>query len=85
MAHYDTFIVRVWRSIGTDGPQWRARLEHVQQPGTMQFGSLEALLEHLRAVAGSLSAEPSGQVKTVPDSIDLETGHRTLAGKDDPR
>ena len=54
MAQYDTFIVRVWRSVGTAGPQWRARIEHVQQADTRQFGTVQALLDHLRAVAGPL-------------------------------
>lgn len=57
MARYDTFIVRVWRSIGTDGPQWSARIEHVQRADSRQFGTVQALLDHLRAVAGPLPAQ----------------------------
>ena len=70
MARYDTFIVRVWRSVGVDGPQWSGRIEHVQQADTHQFGTVQALLDHLRTVAGPLpdaaiapdgaQAEPEG-------------------------
>ncbi len=54
MAEYDALILRIWRSMGIAGPQWCARLEHVQRAGITQFNSPEALLEHLRQIISPL-------------------------------
>lgn len=54
MAQYDAFVLRIWRSIGEQGQQWAGRLEHLQVADSLQFSNLDALLEHLRAIAGPL-------------------------------
>ena len=54
MAQYDAFVLRVWRSIGERGQQWAGRLEHVQRAESIQFTSVDALVEHLYAIAGPL-------------------------------
>lgn len=82
MARYDSFVLRIWRSSGPQGPQWSARLEHVQQAGLLQFRSLEALLAHLRTVAGPLRAEPSGQDD--PGSPRPDEGAQTGNRRADP-
>jgi hypothetical protein len=51
MARYDSFLLRIWRSVGDGGTRWAIRLEHVQQGGQQRFTSLEALLAHLRTLA----------------------------------
>lgn len=55
MTEYDSFVVRIWRSVGRDGQQWAGRLEHLQRAERLQFATLDALLEYLRAVAGPLA------------------------------
>ena len=60
MAHYDSYLLRIWRSAGDLGPQWAIRLEHMQQGEQHNFSSLEALLSHLRAVAGPLEGTQAG-------------------------
>ena len=54
MAQYDAFVLRIWRSIGEQGQQWAGRLEHLQLADSLQFSNLDALLAHLRAIAGPL-------------------------------
>jgi len=56
MARYDSFLLRIWRSGGERGPQWAIRLENVQHGDQTHFASLDALLAHLRAIAGPLAA-----------------------------
>ena len=48
MGRYDCFILRVWRSLGEDGEQWAARVEHVSGAEALRFGDPEALLQYLR-------------------------------------
>ncbi len=58
MAHYQSFLLRVWRSSRTNGRQWSARLEGLQDGELLRFADLDALLAHLRAL---LDADtPSG-------------------------
>jgi hypothetical protein len=55
MAEYDSFLLRVWRNVGHNGPQWAGRLEHLQRGECVAVSSLEELVEHLRARAGPLA------------------------------
>ncbi len=54
MARYDSFLLRIWRSVGDGGPQWAIRLENLQHGDQRHFTSLEALLAYLRTIAGPL-------------------------------
>jgi hypothetical protein len=77
MAHYDSYILRIWRSISPTGAQWAARLEHMQHGESTQFASMEVLLAHLRHIAGPLPTprdEESGE--PVPEG--REHGDDTL-------
>jgi hypothetical protein len=55
MTHYNSFLLRVWRNVGEDGPQWAGRLEHLQRGESVPVSSLEELVEHIRARAGPLA------------------------------
>ena len=46
---YDSFRLRVWRSIRLGRTQWSARLEELKDGRQTQFASLDALVAHLRA------------------------------------
>lgn len=61
MAQYDAFVLRVWRSIGEHGQQWAGRLEHVQRAESIQCTSVDALVEHLYAIAGPLEDPAAGE------------------------
>jgi len=50
VAHYQSFLLRVWRSNRTNGRQWSARLEGLQDGERLQFANLDALLAHLHAL-----------------------------------
>lgn len=45
---YDSFRLRVWRSIRLGRTQWSARLEELKDGQQTQFASLDALVAHLR-------------------------------------
>lgn len=45
---YDSFRLRVWRSIRLGRTQWSARLEELKDGRDTQFASLDALVAHLR-------------------------------------
>lgn len=55
MAQYDSFLVRVWRNVGHEGPQWAARLEHLQSGESVAVATFTDLVELLGARAGPLS------------------------------
>ena len=65
MPQYNSFLLRIWRSVGVDGPQWTGRLEHLQQAETLHFSNLDALLAHLRVVGGGLE----GTAPAMPDPV----------------
>ena len=48
---YDSFRLRVWRSIRLGRTQWSARLEELKDGQATQFASLAALVAHLRGAA----------------------------------
>src|SRR5579859_5767689 len=50
IAHYDSFLLRVWRSSRHDRLQWSARLEGLQDGRHARFTSVEELLTHLRSL-----------------------------------
>jgi hypothetical protein len=50
VARYQSFLLRVWRSSRTNGRQWSARLERLQDGERLQFANLDALLAHLRTL-----------------------------------
>ena len=52
MTRYDAYVLRFWRSTGKEGPQWKGRLEHLGHSESAQFDDLEALLRHIRSIAG---------------------------------
>ena len=54
MARYDSFLLRIWHSVGDGGPQWAIRLENLQHGDQRHFTSLDALLAYLRTLAGPL-------------------------------
>jgi len=56
MTRYDAYVLRLWRSTGKDGPQWRGRLDHLGHGDSVQFSDLDALLQFLGNVAGHESA-----------------------------
>lgn len=68
MAQYDAFVLRIWRSIGEQGQQWAGRLEHLQLADSLQFSNLDALLEHLRAIAGPLDRPTESEPAPAPPS-----------------
>ena len=47
MAHYASFMLRVWRSRRHDHTQWVARLEDLHGGHSEQFSSKDALIAHL--------------------------------------
>jgi hypothetical protein len=53
IAHYDSFILRVWRSVGDQGHQWSGQLDHVQRRQSWRFTSLDDLIQHLRRTVDS--------------------------------
>jgi len=58
VAHYRSFMLRVWRSSRANGWQWSARLEGLQDGERLRFANLDALLAHLRVLLDP--AAPSG-------------------------
>ena len=49
MARSRSFFVRVWTSVGPEGPQWAGSVERVQLEGEhRQFTDPEAMLAYLR-------------------------------------
>ncbi len=56
MTRYDAYVLRLWRSTGKEGPQWRGRLDRLGQGDSVQFSDIEALLRYIRHVAGQESA-----------------------------
>ncbi len=52
MTRYDAYVLRFWQSTGKDGPQWKGRIEHLGRGESVQFDNLEALLHHIRTIAG---------------------------------
>ena len=69
MSRYDAYILRFWRSSGTDGPQWTCKLVHLGEGETAQFDDLEALLEHIRTIVGEVS-DRDGTAAARPSSAD---------------
>jgi hypothetical protein len=52
MTRYDAYILRFWRSTGTDGPQWTVKVEHLGHEETREFHDLQALLQYVCDVSG---------------------------------
>ena len=44
---YHSYILRIWRENGADGPAWRASLQSVQSQETVRFRSLAELCNFL--------------------------------------
>ncbi len=57
MSRYDAYVLRFWRSNGVDGLQWRCQMVHLGHGDAVEFADLEALLRHVRSIAG----EPAWQ------------------------
>lgn len=55
MPEYDAYLLRLWRSTGSTGRQFAGRIEHLGKGEITQFTDLEALLQHIRRVAGVAS------------------------------
>lgn len=51
---YYVLVLRIWQEADRTEPAWRFSLESLQATDRRGFASLEALIEHLRA----LTAEP---------------------------
>ena len=54
---YDSYILRIWRNVAPDGPQWRCRVEHLPSKEIRQFNELGDLLAYLKAAAGMQQAQ----------------------------
>ena len=78
VADYRSYLLRVWRSSRTNGQQWSARLEGLQDGQHSQFTDLDALLAHLHVL---LAATPDGPAKAggiilTPPSVDDQRSDR---------
>jgi hypothetical protein len=65
VAHYDSFLLQVWRSNRREGRQLAARLEHLQDGQRVQCAGLDALLAHLRDVLDGGPIASAGQDEDV--------------------
>lgn len=66
---YDSFRLRVWRSIRLGRTQWSARLEELKDGRDTQFASLDALVAHLR-----MRLDPEDPERLPPPAeVDSET------------
>jgi hypothetical protein len=66
IAHYRSYLVRVWTSTGREGPQWAGRVECIQNDALQRrFNDPQALLEYLRAslLEGAADRESSGLLR----------------------
>ena len=64
MPAHETYLLHVYRSRAVSGWQWAARLEHLPSGESWRFTDLEALLAHLRSIAGS--GDPAGTPTVTP-------------------
>lgn len=82
MAHYDSLLIRIWRSNAVDGRQWSIQVLHLQERVQHRFSDPEALIQYLRTVAGIADAaqhaawlaEAERMEGTRPDGSPPETG-----------
>ena len=44
----DTFIIRLWREMGPDGPRWRGQVQHVQTGERISFADERTMLAFIR-------------------------------------
>jgi hypothetical protein len=67
MAHYDAYLLRIWRGGGGEVGDWAGRLVHLPDGGHQRFGSLEELLDYLRCAlteeSGVKDADTEGKGK----------------------
>ena len=56
MAHYDAFLLRIWRTGEGDAGCWAIRLEHLPDGQGARLDSLADLTIYLRAVLDVASA-----------------------------
>jgi hypothetical protein len=70
VAHYASYMLRVWRSSRHDRAQWVAKLEDLHSGRGEQFTSRDALISHLCLVlepeAGN-GPDPPGSVENAGD------------------
>ena len=67
IARYRSYLVRVWISAGSDGPQWAGRVECVQgEQEHRRFNDLEALLSYLRSAMEGGPRDPDGTAPSQP-------------------
>ncbi|HEY8285560.1 MAG TPA: hypothetical protein VIJ28_14340 [Chloroflexota bacterium] len=59
MAHYDAFLLRIWRTGDGATEQWAIRLQHLPDGQVARLADLEDLLAHLQAVLPADPASPN--------------------------
>ena len=64
MPAHDTYLLHIYRSRAVSGWQWAARLESLPGGESWRFNDPEALLAHLRSIAGP--GDPAGTPTEIP-------------------
>lgn len=65
---YISFLLRLWRSRGNAGTQWRASLQPAGENQAHGFGSLKELFAFLTKIAGEEDEATKSQANEAPDA-----------------